>query len=113
EAEGFKKYYTNDLTLTVGQVAVLDIKLEVGGVNTQVEVSPNVVLIDTVRTQQSNTIEQRQIAALPNISRSFTDYIFTLPGVADSSVAFTQNAARTLRNTPSSNISIGGGSGRG
>src|SRR4030095_3501678 len=43
----------------------------------------------------------------------FTEYIFTLPGVADSSVAFTQNAARTLRNTPSTSISIGGGSGRG
>src|SRR5688572_31846420 len=36
-----------------------------------------------------------------------------ISGVADSSVAFTQNAARTLRNTPSTNLSIGGGSGRG
>src|ERR1044072_7170343 len=113
EAQGFKKHFLGDLTLTIGQVAVLDVKLEVGGVDTQVEVSPDVVLIETERTQRSNTIEQRQITALPNISRSFTDYIFTLPGVADSSVAFTQNAARTLRNTPSSSISIGGGSGRG
>src|SRR4030095_7422343 len=113
EAQGFSSYYTNDLTLTIGQVAVLDAKLEVGSVSTQVQVSSDVGLIETERTQQSNTIEQRQIAALPNISRSFTDYVFTLPGVADSSVAFTQNAARTLRNTPSSNISIGGGSGRG
>ena len=112
EREGFLGYYANDLTLTIGQVAVFDVKLEVGAVNELVQVSGE-TLIETERTQQSNTIEQRQIAALPNISRSFTDYIFTLPGVADSSVAFTQNAARTLRNTPSSNISIGGGSGRG
>jgi len=113
DASGFSKYFGGDLTLTIGQVAVLDVKLQVGAVNTQVQVSSDVVLIDTERTQQANTIDQRQIAALPNISRSFTDYVFTLPGVADSSVAFTQNAARTLRNTPSSNISIGGGSGRG
>ena len=113
EAQGFSSFYTNDLTLTVGQVLVLDAKLEVGAVSTQVQVSSDVGLVETERTQQSNTIEQRQIAALPNISRSFTEYVFTLPGVADSSVAFTQNAARTLRNTPSSNISIGGGSGRG
>ena len=113
EAQGFSSYYTNDLTLTIGQIAVLDAKLEVGAVSTQVQVSSDVGLIETERTQQSNTIEQRQITALPNISRSFTDYVFTLPGVADSSVAFTQNAARTLRNTPSSSISIGGGSGRG
>ncbi len=113
EAEGFSKHYADGLTLTVGQVAVLDVKLEVGVMSTMVQVSSEVPLVETERTQQSNTIEQRQIAALPNISRSFTDYVFTLPGVADSSVAFTQNAARTLRNTPSSSISIGGGSGRG
>ncbi|MGH9880833.1 MAG: carboxypeptidase regulatory-like domain-containing protein, partial [Pyrinomonadaceae bacterium] len=113
EAAGFAGYSADDLTLTIGQVAVLDAKLEVGTVTTQVQVSSDSLLVETERTQQSNTIEQRQIAALPNISRSFTDYVFTLPGVADSSVAFTQNAARTLRNTPSSNISIGGGSGRG
>ena len=113
EAQGFSSFYTNDLTLTIGQVAVLDAKLEVGAVSTQVQVSSDVGLVETERTQQSNTIEQRQIATLPNISRSFTEYVFTLPGVADSSVAFTQNAARTLRNTPAGNISIGGGSGRG
>lgn len=113
EAQGFSSFYTNDLTMTVGQLLVFDAKLEVGAVSTQVQVSSDVGLVETERTQQANTIEQRQIAALPNISRSFTEYVFTLPGVADSSVAFTQNAARTLRNTPSSNISMGGGSGRG
>src|SRR6185369_6768915 len=113
EKEGFKKYFGNKLTLTIGQVAVLEVKLEVGELSSEVRVTTDVPLIETERTQQSNTIEQRQIAALPNISRSFTDYIFTLPGVADSSVAFAQNAARTLRNTPSTSISIGGGSGRG
>ena len=113
EAEGFTKYRADGLTLTIGQVALLDVRLEVGAITNNVLVSADVPLIETERTQQSNTIDQRQIAALPNISRSFTDYIFTLPGVSDSSVAFTQNASRTLRNTPSSNISIGGGSGRG
>ena len=113
EKEGFKTYLGTKLTLTIGQLAVLEPKLEVGEVSAQVNVVPEVPLIETERTQQSNTIEQRQIEALPNISRSFTDYVFTLPGVADSSVAFTQNAARTLRNTPSTSISIGGGSGRG
>ena len=108
EADGFKTYLWQNLTLTIGQVAVLDVKLEVGDQSAEVVVTTEAPLIETERTQQSNTIEQRQIAALPNISRSFTDYIFTLPGVADSSVAFTQNASRTLRNTPSTSLSIGG-----
>ena len=112
EAEGFSKYSGGELTMTVGQVAVLDVRLQVGTLNTEVQVASEGTLVETERTQQANTIDQRQIEALPNISRSFTDYVFTLPGVSDSSVAFTQNAARTLRNTPSSNISIGGGSGR-
>ena len=114
EAEGFKTHLGQNLSLTIGQVAVLDVKLEVGDQAAAVVVNTEVPLIETERTQQSNTIEQRQIAALPNISRSFTEYVFTLPGVADSSGAFNQNSARTLsRNTPSTNISIGGGSGRG
>jgi hypothetical protein len=113
EANGFRIYRGQDVTLTIGQVAVLNITLQIGDIKNEVVVATEVPLMETERTQQSNTIEQRQIAALPNISRSFTDYIFTLPGVADSSVAFSQNAARTLRNTPSTSISIGGGSGRG
>lgn len=114
EARGFKTYRGQNLTLTIGQVGVLDVKLEAGAVTAEVTISADVPLIETERTQQANTIEQRQIAALPNITRTFTDYVFTLPGVANSGVAFTQNSSRTLaRNAPASGISIGGGSGRG
>src|SRR6476620_3537713 len=68
EKDGFKKYFGNKLTLTIGQLAVLDVKLEVGDLSSEVRVTTEVPLIETERTQQSNTIEQRQIASLPNIS---------------------------------------------
>src|SRR5262245_3417100 len=113
EARGFQTQVVKNVVLTIGQVLALDVQLKTGEVAAEISVNADTPLIETERTQQANTIEQRQIAALPNITRAFTDYVFTLPGVADSSMAFTQNAARTLaRQTPSTNISIGGGSGR-
>ena len=49
-------------------------------------------LVETERTQQSDTVERRQIATLPNLSRNFTSYIFTLPGVADVAAARVQQS---------------------
>src|SRR6476659_6609666 len=68
------------------------------------------MLIDTERTQQSDTVERRQIENLPNLSRSFTSYIFTLPGVADAAAARAQQSR--VINIPTSGFSVGAGNGR-
>jgi len=68
------------------------------------------MLIETERSQQSQTVERRQIETLPNLSRSFTSYIFTLPGVADVSAARVQQSR--VINIPTSGFSIGAGNGR-
>ncbi|MGH9850767.1 MAG: TonB-dependent receptor domain-containing protein, partial [Blastocatellia bacterium] len=113
EAEGFRTQVIQNVVLTIGQVVVYDAQLQVGAVTNEVSITADAPLIEAERTQQANTIEQRLIASLPNLSRNFTDYIFTLPGAVSNSVAFTQNAARSVaRNVPTSGISIGGGNGR-
>src|SRR6185503_9255645 len=111
EAAGFQPQVLRDAVLTVGEVAVRDVELQVSQINVAVTVSPAPALVETERTQQSETIERRQIATLPNLSRNFTSYIFTLPGVADVAAARVQQTR--VSNVPTSGFAVGAGNGRG
>ena len=82
QAQGFAQFLVKDAQLTVGQIANYGIKMEVAKVTNEVTVTSSAPLIEVERTQQSNTIESKQIESLPNIGRDFTSYVFTLPGVA-------------------------------
>jgi hypothetical protein len=110
EAAGFQPKVTTGVTLTVGQIVVHNVQLSIGQVQDRFVVSSDLPLVEPERTQQSNTIERRQIENLPNLSRSFTEYVYTLPGVANSDDARLQHTrVSTLRN---SGYSIGGSNGR-
>ena len=108
EAPGFQSHILQNVVLTVGQVGVQNIKLQVGLISETVNITAG--LIDIARTQQSDTIETRQIETLPNLSRNFTSYIFTVPGVADTAAARVQQSRVTP--IPASNFSVGAGNGR-
>jgi hypothetical protein len=96
EAEGFQPQVLQRVLLTVGEVAVRDVELQVNQVNAAVSVNSEPAIVETERTQQSDTVERMQIETLPNLSRSFTSYIFTLPGVADVAAARVQQSRVTL-----------------
>ena len=64
ELDGFQTFRAQNITLTVGQVGVVDVKLAVGAMNSEITVTADVQLIETERTQQANTIERRQIENL-------------------------------------------------
>ena len=110
EARGFVSRVLQKVVLTVGQVGVHDIRLQVGPIAEAVSVDTTTPLVETERTQQSDTVERRQIATLPNLSRNFTSYVFTLPGVADVAAARVQQSRVT--NIPTSGFSFVAGSGR-
>jgi len=110
KAQGFQAQVLQNVVLTVGQIATLDIQLQIGDVNAELTVSGVHALIETERTQQSDTIEHRQIANLPNLSRNFTSYTFTLPGVADVASARVQQTR--VAPVPTSGCSFGAGNGR-
>jgi hypothetical protein len=110
EASGFQPQVLLKLVLTVGQIGVYDIRLQVGPINETMTVDAAPVLVETERTQQSDTIERGQIANLPNLSRNFTSYIFTLPGIADVAAARVQQSRVTP--IPTSGFSAGAGNGR-
>lgn len=110
EARGFKTQILQKVSLTVGQVVTFDIKLQVSEVNEEVTTSAAPTLVETARTQQSETIERGQIRNLPNLSRSFTSYVFTLSGVADTDAARVQQTRVLPFRT--SGFSVGGSNGR-
>jgi hypothetical protein len=110
EASGFQSQVLRKVALTVGQVGVLDVKLQVGQVTEEMSVGAALTLVETERTQQADTVERRQVASLPNLSRNITSYIFTLPGVADVAAARVQQSRVTP--IPTSGFSVGAGNGR-
>jgi Carboxypeptidase regulatory-like domain len=111
EAEGFQPLVLTQVVLTIGQIDVRDFTLDVSEVNEAVTIKATPALVETERSQQSATIEHEQIAALPNLSRNFTSYIFTLAGITD--VAAVRVQQTRVAPTPNSGFSAGGGNGRG
>jgi hypothetical protein len=110
EVEGFQPMVSTGLSLTVGQVVIHNVQLSIGQVSARFVVSTDQPLVEPERSQQANTIERRQIENLPNLSRSFTEYVYTLPGVANSDDARLQHTRVSMLR--SSGYSIGGSNGR-
>jgi hypothetical protein len=111
EARGFSKVSNDSLQLTVGQSLVYDVQLNTGGITAQVAITGDTPLIEVERTQQANTISPQQVETLPNVGRTFQNYVFTLPGVSSSQAPRTQLASR-ITGFQSSGFSIGGSNGR-
>ena len=111
-AQGFEKSVAKGLVITVGQVVVYDPHLKVGSTTVSVEVTYNSApLIEVEQSQQANTINTQQVENLPNVSRSFTASIYTLPGVTNSNAPAIQDP-NVGTGYLSSGFSIGGSTGR-
>lgn len=110
EASGFQPQIIQTLILTVGQIGIQDVKLQVGRIQEAVNIDDKHLLVETERTQQADTVERREITSLPNLQRSFTSYVFTLPGVTDVAAARVQQTR--VSPVPTSGFSVGSGNGR-
>src|SRR5882762_9019930 len=111
EAQGFSKVVNEKVLLSVGQSLVYDVQLATGSVTAQIAITADAPLIDVERTQQANTISTRQVENLPNSGRTFQNYVYTLPGVGNSTAPRAQLSGR-ITGFLSSGFSIGGSNGR-
>src|SRR5713101_1742505 len=111
EAQGFNKIVNEKVLLTVGQSLVYDVKLGAGGMTATVSITAGTPLIEVERTQQANTISTQQVENLPNAGRAFQNYVYTLPGVGNSTAPRAQLSGR-ITGFQSSGFSIGGSNGR-
>ena len=94
ERQGFKRVLQENVQLTVGQSLVYDVQLMTGSVTAQVAITADTALIEVERTQQANTISTRQVENLPNSGRTFQNYVYTLPGVGNSTAPRAQLSGR-------------------
>ena len=80
-ARGFKKYVQEGISLSVNQVAVVGLSLEVGGSQQLVEVRADAALVHTTN-DLGETVGQQQILDLPLNGRNFSQLGLLLPGAA-------------------------------
>ncbi|MCL2659530.1 MAG: carboxypeptidase regulatory-like domain-containing protein [Acidobacteriaceae bacterium] len=79
--EGFSKAERKNLVLTVGQVLTIDAVLSAGGVTTEIQVSSESPIIDTDKTEVSQTVTQRLISNLPVNGRNWSNFVLISPNV--------------------------------
>jgi hypothetical protein len=106
EANGFSPL-AKELTLTVGQALDLPLRLEVAGVSAQVNITSDIPMIETVRTQVTETIRPAEINELPLNGRNFLDLALLIPGVSPTNTGSNQRFAETSA-VPGQGISIAG-----
>lgn len=82
--QGFRSSSHAGISLSVGETAGIDFKLQVGSVTQAVTVEANPVSINTVTASQTQLIGERQISNLPLVNRNFTSFL-TLNAAAVSS----------------------------
>src|ERR1044072_9688184 len=105
EAEGFESM-SKQLTVLVGQALDLPITLNVAGVTAQVNIGgSDVPIIETVRTQITETIRPREIHELPLNGRNYLDLALLIPGDSPTNSGRNQRFAETSA-VPGQGISI-------
>jgi hypothetical protein len=95
------------LTLTIGQALVVPITLGVEGVAESVEIVADVPIIETARTQLSETVLPREIDGLPLNGRNYLDLALLVPGVSRTNTGSNQRFAETSA-VPGQGLSISG-----
>jgi len=81
EAAGFKAFVSDNVGLVARDVRRVDVKLEVGDVTTQVEVSGGATLIETETARIANTKDSLVLNTLPTNSRGLWAYLNLSPGL--------------------------------
>ncbi len=80
-ASGFQKYIQEGITLSVNQVALVPIRLQVGMTQETVQVSADANLLETT-SDLGETVHQQDILDLPLNGRNFSQLGLLQPGVA-------------------------------
>ncbi len=81
EAPGFAAFIQKAMELALGDRFILDVTLNVGGVQQSVAVSAVAPLLETTRGTVSRVVDQRRIVTLPIDGRNFVPLIALAPGV--------------------------------
>jgi hypothetical protein len=81
---GFANYTQTEIVLSVGQVATVNVDLQVAGKGETIVVTTEAPTIEPTRSEISQVVNPEQVQSLPTSSRVFTDFALLTPGVATS-----------------------------
>jgi len=81
--EGFAEVVHQNLTLEVGQALTVDIELSLKATQQTVRVTAGASMVETERTDVSQTVNQVQIESLPLNGRRWDNLVLLTPGVSE------------------------------
>jgi hypothetical protein len=81
-ATGFETQIRTDITLTVGGEQVLNVRMAVGKVTAQIEVTTEAPSVQLGSSTIGNVVDSRTVRELPLNGRSWTDLAVLQPGIA-------------------------------
>jgi hypothetical protein len=93
EAPGFKTFIQDTVNVSVDSELRVDVRLEVGEVSQTVEVSAEVGILKTERSDVATTYTDRVITNLPILNRRFTNFQLMTPGVVSFPTSLTAASA--------------------
>src|SRR5579862_3938327 len=73
-ASGFRAVQVTNVNASVGQTTEVTVKLEVGDVNQQVQVTANAEVLDTSDASISSVVGDTIVQNLPSLRRAYTDF---------------------------------------
>lgn len=106
-APGFQKVIYSNITVQVNQTVRVDVKLTVGAVQQQVQVTAAAPLIQTDTSSVGQVVTQTQISNLPLNERNFVNFAYLAPGVqidaqgtldSTQGLALSANGSREINN---------------
>jgi hypothetical protein len=83
QADGFSTAASQPLTVTVGQVLVLDVQLKVGAQSQEVTVNAGSQLLNTTDGSVSTVVDRQFVENMPLNGRSFQSLYLLTPGVTN------------------------------
>src|SRR5262245_36158238 len=106
EAPNFKKAVLTRVTITVGQIADVDVTLEAGQITESVTISDATAeIVETSKTAVATTIDQQRINNLPINERNYLSFALTTSTVG-------RDNGRPIGPAPTTGLNFGGQRGR-
>ena len=93
--QGFQKFVADEIVLTINEQHRVDVIMQVGSLEQQVEVQANTVQVETTNTQLGQVIDDKKMINLPLNGRSYLDLLALQPGVVGTNV----NGQRSTANS--------------
>ena len=99
EKDGFKPLVRGGINLEVGQEAVVNLRLEVGGFVQQISVNEQAPIVNTTTSSVAGMVGERQVKELPLNGRSFDNLIALNPSTINYSAMKSPNTSTSNGNT--------------